>query len=272
MKQLLAWCGQPLIEHIERVGDIAAGREEAIKTVAEAVKAKLCRELDIELLERELYSTYAALAARLSIDNELVRRLAGVAGYFHDIGKAIGAYQSRFPSDKCGDCKGVSLAGHEVWSAWIAYFAVRESPDLKKEQSEVFARIIAMAVALHHSARRSIDDVVLDAVHVRPTLDDLDLMFELARAGLERYGLSFSQAAKAAARYHLLRFYDITALREKLLSTDPAPAELLVHVITTADNLDAVLNRCNGRIAYVLKPLLRGRRENAVKGPDPKAP
>lgn len=250
-----AWCGQPLKEHLERVGDLAAGRDEAIKAAAEGVRDKLRAELDVETLRRELYSTYAALAARLSISRELARQLAGIAGYLHDVGKAIGAYQSRFPNDDC-ECRGVSLAGHEVWSSWIAYYAVRESPSLSGELAEGAARVVAVAVALHHSARRSIDDVLLDAVEVRPTLDDVDLMFELAEAGLKRYGLAFGQSARAAARYHLQRFHDVAALRDVLLSADPAPAELLIHVIAIADNLDAALGRCGGRTAYVLRPLM----------------
>lgn len=240
---------------MERVGDVAAGVEEAIEAAAEGVRAKLGVGLDADMLRRELQSTYAALAARLSISPELARRLAGIAGYMHDVGKAIGAYQRRIPGDECG-CRGVSLAGHEVWSGWVAYFAVRESPSLGGELAERVARVVAAAVTLHHSARRSIDDVLLDAVDVRPTLDDVDLMFQLARAGLERHGLLYSQSARAAARYHLLRFRDVAALREVLLSADPAPAELLVNVIAIADNLDAALGRCDGRTAYVLKPLL----------------
>ncbi|MEL9991491.1 MAG: hypothetical protein QXP98_07115 [Thermoproteus sp.] len=55
------------------------------------------------------------------------------------------------------------------------------------------------AVALRHAARRSLDDVLCDALRVGPTAEDLEEMFRLAEEGLRAVGLPHEGLAQSKA-------------------------------------------------------------------------
>ncbi|MGB9705136.1 MAG: CRISPR-associated endonuclease Cas3'' [Pyrobaculum sp.] len=247
MSELLAWCGHGLKEHLRGAALIALLDEEAIRGAAELVKKSFNQVLNERALRREVESTTRRLAEVAGLKD--AKRAVALAAYLHDVGKAIEVYQRRL-KEAGPRCK-ASLRGHEVWSAWVAYHVA------KGIWGEKGASIIAASVALHHSARRSIDDVVLDALKVWPSMDDVDLMFRLAEEGLKLVGLDPDVAsAEAAARHEWFRRAVLELTRSRLLVPEAVWGELIIHVIAIADNLDSALVRSDGRIAYVIRPLL----------------
>ncbi len=211
---LKAWCNEPLEDHLLRVGDVAFG------------------SAGEEAMVREVRSVHTAVAKRLGIDVEAARRLVAVAAYLHDVGKAAEPYQRIIMLREREGCRGLSLPGHEAWSAWVAYYTIRPLGDK-------LARVASAAIILHHMPRWSIEDIVTTASKIRPTLGDVDTMFTLAERGFQRYGLEYDVASHALARYDYLRFRDVVKLLSwlKLSTEEMAAAELLRYAIALADNL-----------------------------------
>ncbi|MEM0183498.1 MAG: CRISPR-associated endonuclease Cas3'' [Thermoproteus sp.] len=244
---ILAWCGRELKEHLEGVTKFVMLDEEYLAETRDRVKAVVGLELDVELLKREVLSTVNRIKALVGAD--LPDKFVAYTAYLHDVGKAIQEYQKRFKTAKRG-CR-VSLVGHEFWSSYVAYYALRGLFD------EQLATDGAAAVALHHSARRSFDDVIYDALRVEPTLDDLSLMFQLAEEGLRVVGLqpdSEFRRSVAVGEYAYKAFYGLARVRERLLFSRPAVVELLTYLIALADNLDYALSNMD---VTALKPFLR---------------
>lgn len=164
---LKAWCNEPLEDHLLRVGDVAFG------------------SAGEEAMVREVRSVHTAVAKRLGIDVEAARRLVAVAAYLHDVGKAAEPYQRIIMLREREGCRGLSLPGHEAWSAWVAYYTIRPLGDK-------LARVASAAIILHHMPRWSIEDIVTTASKIRPTLGDVDTMFTLAERGFRSNATAWS--------------------------------------------------------------------------------
>ena len=242
----LAWCGHGLEEHLAKTALLAKGDAKAVGEAVAKSERVLGVKLNERLIMREVKTTADRLAQLLKIQR--AGDAVALAAYLHDVGKAISAYQLRLQSAGPG-CK-TSLRGHEIWSAWVAYHIAERLWD--KEA----APALTAAVALHHSVRRSLDEVVLDAVKVWPEWDDVDEMFALAQRGLDLLGLELEAAeAEAAARHEWLSRKALEQLRSRLLNPAALWGELIVHVIAMADNIDSALARGEKRVAYILRPL-----------------
>jgi len=119
---------------------------------------------------------------------------------------------------------------------------------------------VAAGVALHHSARRPIDEA-LDAA-AAPTIDDVITLGELLWEGLKAVGLCDERSVEAgisAMRNSLLSGSPRLQLRDRLMRPEATLGEAIAYVISLVDNLDAALERGCGkaRVPLVIRPLLK---------------
>jgi CRISPR-associated endonuclease Cas3-HD len=260
-----AWCGQPLREHLEGVAQIVALDAEALERAAARTKDVFGCQLNVDALKREVLSSAARLAKAFGVEPRDAHALLAVAAYLHDVGKAAAAYQERLKAASARDparCP-AQLRGHEVLSAWLAWHLVYELLKSHGVAAEDAAAVVAAGVALHHSARRSIDDVLDDAKSAVIGPRDMERLAEAAR-GVERYwpwGLGDTLTfAAGRMKWEYLQTLDaaLLKLRARLLKPVAVWGELVAYVIMIADNLDAALGReAGGQARLVLRPLLR---------------
>ncbi len=251
---MLAWCGHDLREHLINSAKLAVLDEEALKLVASLAEERLRVKLDTELFKREVKSVVKKLASALGIDVDLARRAVALAAGLHDVGKALSVYQRELERAQASarGCR-ASLRGHEVWSAWVArHVAAKLSGGAGGGDLAV---VVAAAVALHHSARRGFDDVLVDALGARPELGDVDRMFALAKEVADAVGVEFYVAgALAVAEYEWKQQSAVENLRSFLLRPAAVWGELVTHVISLVDNLDSATARDDSHLVYVLRP------------------
>jgi CRISPR-associated endonuclease Cas3-HD len=262
-----AWCGQPLREHLDGVAQIVALDAEALGRAAAQTRGVFGCELNVDVLRREVLSSATRLARALGVEPREAHALLSVAAYLHDVGKAAAAYQERLRSASARDparCP-AQLRGHEVLSAWLAWHLMYELLRTRGAAAEDVVAAVAAGVALHHSARRSIDDVLDDAKSAVVEPRDVERLAEAAR-GVERYwpwGLGDALTfALGRMKWEYLQTLDAAflKLRARLLKPAAVWGELVAYVIMLADNLDAALGRGAERreaARTVLKPLLR---------------
>jgi CRISPR-associated endonuclease Cas3-HD len=260
-----AWCGQPLREHLEGVAQIVALDAEALERAATRTRDVFGCQLNVDALKREVLSSAARLAKALGVEPREAHALLAVAAYLHDVGKAAAAYQERLKAASARDparCP-AQLRGHEVLSAWLAWHLVYELLKPRGVAAEDAAAAVAAGVALHHSARRSIDDVLDDAKSAVIGPRDMERLAEAAR-GVEKYwpwGLGDALTfAAGRMKWEYLQTLDaaLLKLRARLLKPAAVWGELVAYVIMIADNLDAALGReAGGQARLVLRPLLR---------------
>ncbi|MEM3829470.1 MAG: CRISPR-associated endonuclease Cas3'' [Conexivisphaerales archaeon] len=246
---MLAWCNRGLKEHLEGVAKFVMLDEEYLAEARDKVKAMIDLELDVESLKREVLSTVNEIKALVGAD--LPDKFVAYTAYLHDVGKAIREYQERFKMAG-RNCR-VSLAGHEFWSSYIAYYALRGFFD------EQLATDGAVAVALHHSSKRYFDDVVYNALKVNTTPDDISTMFQLAEEGLRVVGLqpgSEFERFVAVGKY-AYKTYGLARARERLLFARSGVVELLSYLIALADNFDYALSDMGIIDVVVFKRFLR---------------
>jgi CRISPR-associated endonuclease Cas3-HD len=222
-------------------------------------------QLNVDALKREVLSSAARLAKALSVEPRDAHALLATAAYLHDVGKAAAAYQERLKAASARDparCP-AQLRGHEVLSAWLTWHLVYELLKPRGVAAEDAAAAVAAGVALHHSARRGIDDVLDDAKSAVIGPRDMERLAEAAR-GVERYwpwGLGDALTfAAGRMKWEYLQTLDaaLLKLRARLLKPAAVWGELVAYVIMIADNLDAALGReAGGQARLVLRPLLR---------------
>jgi CRISPR-associated endonuclease Cas3-HD len=254
----LAWCNQPLGEHLDDVARIVALEDDALGKLEVAAEEVGCR-LRKDALRREVLSSAAKLAQALDVGLGEAHKLLAVAAYLHDVGKAASEYQDRLRRAAKQDperCP-TQLRGHEILSAWLAWHLVYELLGGGDK-----AAAIAAGVALHHSARRSIDDVLDDVRSAGLTREDVRTLVATAR-GVERFwdnadwgDVWRSVGGRLAWEYLQTLDAAVLRLRNRLLAPAAVWGELVAYVVMLADNLDAALYRGGERLVYVVKPLL----------------
>jgi len=247
------------------VAQIVALDAEALERAAARTKDVFGCQLNVDALKREVLSSAARLAKALGVEPRDAHALLAVAAYLHDVGKAVAAYQERLKAASARDparCP-AQLRGHEVLSAWLAWHLVYELLKPRGVAAEDAAAAVAAGVALHHSARRSIDDVLDDAKSAVIGPRDMERLAEAAR-GVERYwprGLGDALTfAAGRMKWEYLQTLDaaLLKLRARLLKPVAVWGELVAYVIMIADNLDAALGReTGGQARLVLRPLLK---------------
>ena len=251
-------------EHLRATALIVALDRDALTRVAGEAEKAFGRRLRLETLRREVLSSAAKLAAVLNISMEEAHGILRLAAYLHDVGKAASAYQERLAAAERRDperCP-AQLRGHEVLSAWLAWHLTYELFRTRGSADDV-ATAVAAGIALHHSARRSIDDVLDDVLSAKFGREDLDKMWEAARGVAEFWqgGIEWGgvfEFASGRMRWEYLQTLNaaLVRLRARLLKLSAVWGELVAYVISLADNLDAALQRGERRVAYVLEPLL----------------
>jgi len=253
-----------LREHLRNTALIVALDDDALTRVADEAERAFGRRLRLEALRREVLSSAVRLAAVLNMSVEEAHGLLKLAAYLHDVGKAASAYQQRLEAAERRDpekCP-AQLRGHEVLSAWLAWHLTYELSRTRGSADDV-AAAVAAGVALHHSARRSIDDVLDDVLSAKFGREDLDKMWEAAGGAAEfwRAGAEWDEVLEYASgrmKWEYLQTLNaaLVKLRARLLRQWAVWGELVAYVISLADNLDAALRRGDRRVAYVLEPLL----------------
>jgi len=233
---LLAWCDQDLCKHI-------ASCEELVLNPSTHLQAlSYCRVSELQI---EIESTITRLAKVLGIDVDLLRRLIALAVCIHDVGKALSEYQKRL-SEGCKKKEMISLAGHELVSAWFA-MNVLNSIDAVKGLDNVKA-VIASGILLHHAARRSVVDAYFKLVSsvrgISP--EDVDTMTELA-FGCCKTLASYTNIKDEVRARMLYQLKAVTPLLDivKYITNNSYSkyGELVAYIIAVADNIDAHFNR-----------------------------
>ncbi len=244
----LAWCGQSLREHLSGAALLALDPEGYNASRAGgAVRADRVRRLIGVTVKR------ASRILGVS-DNHLVRDHLLLAICLHDVGKAHEAYQ-RILAEWCPrDEKRATTAGHELLSAWAAYHTLTTLRSLDRSIPQPLVHAAVLAVALHHSAKRSIDEAyhrLRAMIHhpdrsvVEAALDALKNCYSshAEKLKVDREATSLIEAALLDS---MEKPYPIAEVATALENTPLAAArasEVLLRALATIDSIDAYIAR-----------------------------
>jgi len=235
--RMKAWCGHDLEEHLLNTRSIVAGRWDSLP-YKERVNQRLVN-YEIEAVKAKLL--------RLKFDEEVVE----MAAYLHDVGKATREFQRKLE----GDCKHVTLKGHEVISAWVTFYAAYlKYRNCGEECARAHATLASVGVLLHHHGRRSIYEAVVGVKDVveNLTYKDVETMADLATkfSGVDREDL-LSYLEHDFMRGDVFKFLDVLLGRE-----DSKYGELVTYAVVLADHIDSYFFRADGRPTLVVRDFI----------------
>jgi len=251
---LYAWCNHGLEIHLRNVATL-------IMRPSEMARQELYRSVDIEKLSKEITMVINRLSTVTEIDTKSVRIALTISTYLHDIGKALSNYQEEF--EKCGNREDeISLRGHEIWSAWIAYRVFQGLSAFKALNVDPTPYIIG--VILHHSARRSVIDA-LTQVKAYPKPNDIDEIIKVLKrieevcGGVLKVDYEFYDYVEAALDYDLrtsIRMV-IDGMIQQLMSKPISKyGELVTYIISITDDIDSWIYR-KGFTPIVIKKFIK---------------
>ncbi len=254
---MLAWCGQRLEEHSLGAFTVVARPSE------------LGDRVDASALEPLIHGVTTRISRLTGIGAGPARRLVELAACIHDAGKAHPRYQAVL-SNLCGrDEERISLAGHELLSAWVAYTLltnplIAEALGVDTGNSLRAALLVAAGVALHHSARRSIFEAYYQLLQRLPTPLDHEFIEGASRvssiclstvgAGVREQFIHAQLSLAVRQPYPILNLIEST---ESMSRNEARAAELLAYIVSVADNIDACLHRA-GFPTRITRRFVRG--------------
>ena len=248
---LYAWCNHDLETHLRNVATL-------IMRPSEMARQESYRSVDIEKLSKEITMVINRLSTVTEIDTKSVHIALTISTYLHDIGKALSNYQEEF--EKCGNREDeISLRGHEIWSAWIAYRVFQGLGTFKALNVDPTPYIIG--VILHHSARRSIIDA-LTQVRAYPKSNDVEEITKLLKhiedvcGGVLKVDYDY---VKAALDYDMRTSIKaaIDGMIQQLMGKSISKyGELVTYVISIADDVDSWVYR-KGFTPIIIKKFIK---------------
>jgi CRISPR-associated endonuclease Cas3-HD len=233
---LLAWYNQDLCKHLALCEDLVTNPS------AHSQAVSYCK---VDELRIEIESTIARLAKVLNVNANVLRRLIALAVCIHDVGKALSEYQKRL-SEGCRKKETISLAGHELVSAWFAINVLNSIDDVRGLDNVKAA--IASGILLHHAARRSVVDAYLKLISSLRSIseEDVEAMTELAFGcckTLASYA-NVKDEVKARMLYQLKSLTPLLDMVKYITNNSYSKyGELVAYIIAIADNIDAHFNR-----------------------------
>ena len=228
---MLAWCGHDLTQHLRNTYTL----------VVDPSNYERRDRVNLDSLKREIDTIVSRLSRILGMDREFVKEMLAISAYLHDIGKAVGYYQGIL-QDKCGkDEERVSLKGHELVSMWVAYHVFNA---LNVKHKEPFLA----GIALHHSARRSIDEAYIGLMkNLTITHSDVDNIITALKE-LSKLSKAWLDTDYIAAWLHqdidqIVKLKINDYIRELVNSGVSKYGELVTYVISIVDDVDSYINR-----------------------------
>lgn len=234
--RLLAWCDHDLIDHLRNTAQIILDPRGYAKLMGSKLE-ELGLGLDVDLLEKDINAISNRLNKILRVND--VRTIAAISCCLHDVGKVVKVYQQEF--HKCNvNERGISLAGHELLSAWIAW----NTPDtLASEPAKV---LVSTAILLHHVGRRSVHE----AYHrLRLRLkglddDDLKLLVDVTFKACNHLINIDQKRLLSNIMYQVMLPNPLLKTISEIASRRESKyGELLAYLISTADNVDSLIFR-----------------------------
>jgi CRISPR-associated endonuclease Cas3-HD len=200
---------------------------------------KLKLDLDVDLLENDIRAVSNRLNMILGINN--ARRIAAISCCLHDVGKVVKVYQQGFRKCNGGE-KRISLAGHELLSAWIAWNTL----DTLVNYGEPVRVLVSTAVLLHHVSRRSVHE----AYHrLRLRLgsledDDLKSLVDVTFKACNHL-INIDQKRLLSSIIYQVRLPNplLKTISEIAGRRESKYGELLAYLISVADNIDSLIFR-----------------------------
>jgi len=253
--RLLAWCDHDLIDHLRNTAQIILDPRGYAKLMGSKLE-ELGLGLDVDLLEKDINAISNRLNKILRVND--VRTIAAISCCLHDVGKVVKVYQQEF--HKCNvNERGISLAGHELLSAWIVWNTL---DTLASEPAKV---LVSTAILLHHVGRRSVHEAYHRLRLRLKGLDDddlkllVDVTFKACNhlINIDRKWLLSNIMYQVMLPNPLLKtISEIASRRESKYG------ELLAYLISIADNVDSLIFRKGKtyisfmeRYIYKTKPL-----------------
>lgn len=243
MADALAWCGQGLVEHLRNVATLILNPQ----------KYPLTDRVNVREVDEEVAVVAARLAKVMGLDAGFTRKLLALAGYLHDVGKAHPNYQQSL-TKWCGvDEDKISLAGHELLSAWVTYHVVHNLVG----NDDAAAPFVA-GVLLHHSGRRSIDEAYY---RMREHIRNPDLLLSRLKTyiedavGIVNLGLDTDRVMSEINYYFgdVVRPLENVVLVRTMNSRYAKYGELITYTIALADDIDSF----NARGSYFTPIIIR---------------
>ena len=228
---MLAWCSHDLIQHLRNTYTL----------VVNPGDYEYRDRVNVDLLKREIDTIVARLSRILGMDRELVKEVLAVSAYLHDIGKAVGYYQ-KILQDQCGkDEERISLKGHELVSMWVAYHIFST---LNMKHKEPFLA----GIALHHSARRSIDEAYIGLMkNLTLTHNDVDNIIaalkELSKLSKNQLDIDYFAAWLHQDIDQIVKLKIDDCIRELVNSGVSKYGELVTYIVSIVDDIDSYINR-----------------------------
>ena len=244
--ELLAWCGQNLLDHLDGVALLAADPK-AYDTARGG--GLVCADR----VERLVASTVSRISRLLGVEEALARDHLILALCMHDVGKAHHAYQEILQRYCPRDERRATTAGHELLSAWAAYHTLSAIREVHGTP-EGLIQAATIAVALHHSAKRSLDEAYhrLRTILHHPDEAVASTAIEALNRCMARYAKrlrmegAVAGLAEAALRDSMEKPYPIATLITILENTPrkaALAAEVMVRTLAILDSIDAYIAR-----------------------------
>lgn len=242
MNNFYAWCSHRLSDHLYNCKVL----------VADPQRYQYKSRIDVDALEIEIVGVIARLSRVMKIDAKYIRRYLSITAALHDIGKLHPVYQERLIS-YCPNDKYISLAGHEILSAWMAWHIFDSINDevvheLGREELKHLKYLSVSSILMHHIGRRSIHEAYHKLKQFMPYIGITlwaDTAINIVSNVLVEDGVRIDhEKALSFLEYaHRLPNSVLRLIDGVINNIDSRQAELATYVISLADNIDSYISR-----------------------------
>ena len=224
---MLAWCGYELGKHLLNTYTL----------IARPGDYEYASKVRIDKLEREVDAITNRLSTLLGIDQARARVYLALAGYLHDVGKALSMYQANLGAYCGGKSRSPGLFGHELASMWVAYRVYQAINNGSIKKLEPFL----VGVLTHHIGRQSIDGYLVRwFTNLYITRADMPSIEALLRplAGLVGLDVEYTMAWLEQDLDRLAKLEINNMVRDLYNSGLAMFGELVAYIIGLADAID----------------------------------
>ena len=224
---VLAWCGYELDKHLLNTYTL----------IAKPSDYEHASKVYINKLEHEVGVITNRLSTLLGIDQDRTRGYLALAGYLHDVGKALSMYQSNLGAYCSGKSRKPGLFGHELASMWVAYRVYQVINNGRTRRLEPFL----VGVLTHHIGRQPIDGYLVRwLMNLRITRTDMPSIEALLKplAGLVGLDVEYTMAWIEQDLDRLVKLEINNMVYDLYNSGLARTGELVAYVIGLADAID----------------------------------